>query len=96
MFLLQLDIEAEFEIEKEALTMIVEADVGYNCSTSGGAAGRGMLGPFGLLVLANERLSERTAVYFYIAKGKYGDLRTHFCHDELRLLILDLLLLVIQ
>ncbi|XP_008794813.2 beta-fructofuranosidase 1 [Phoenix dactylifera] len=80
----QLDIEAVFEIEGEALAMTVEADVGYNCSTSGGAAERGMLGPFGLLVLANERLSEQTAVYFYIARGTDGNLRTHICHDELR------------
>ncbi|XP_008778382.2 beta-fructofuranosidase 1-like [Phoenix dactylifera] len=80
---IQLDIEAEFEIEKEALMMAVEADVGYNCSTSGGATKRGMLGPFGLLVLANDRLSEKTAVYFYIARGTDGNLRTHFCHDEL-------------
>ncbi|WOL13670.1 beta-fructofuranosidase 1-like [Canna indica] len=80
----QLDIVAEFEIDPVALTATVEADVGYNCSTSGGAAARGMLGPFGLLVLADEGLSEQTAVYFYIAKGTDGQLTTHFCHDETR------------
>nr|ACN29287.1 unknown [Zea mays] len=62
-----------------------EADVGYNCSTSGGAAGRGALGPFGLLVLADRRLRrEQTAVYFYVAKGLDGSLATHFCQDESR------------
>lgn len=88
---MQLDIEAEFEIDMEELTAAVEADVGYNCSTSGGAAERGILGPFGLLVLASDRLSEQTAVYFYVARGTDGKLRTHFCHDELRFVILDLL-----
>ncbi|KAJ6805877.1 invertase 2 [Iris pallida] len=80
----QLDIEAEFEINSESLEAAVEADVGYNCSTSGGAANRGRLGPFGLLVLANEDLSEQTATYFYISRGADGSLRTHFCQDESR------------
>ncbi|XP_058104576.1 beta-fructofuranosidase, soluble isoenzyme I-like [Magnolia sinica] len=80
----QLDINAEFEIAKEALEGTIEADVGYNCSSSNGAAGRGMLGPFGLLVLADQGLSEQTAVYFYIRRGTDGNLRTFFCQDELR------------
>lgn len=80
----QLDIEADFQIDRHALEAINEADVGYNCSTSGGAAGRGTLGPFGLLVLANRRHGEQTAVYFYVSKGLDGRLRTHFCHDESR------------
>jgi hypothetical protein len=80
----QLDIEAVFEVDASALVSVMEADVAYNCSTSGGAAGRGMLGPFGLLVLADEDLSEKTAVYFYIAKGTDGRLKTFFCQDDLR------------
>lgn len=80
----QLDIVAEFEVGKEALEGTVEADVGYNCSTSGGAAGRGALGPFGLLVLADDGLSEQTAVYFYIARKTDGALGTFICQDELR------------
>ncbi|RWW11283.1 hypothetical protein GW17_00025116 [Ensete ventricosum] len=68
--LLQLDIEAEFVIDEAALTATTEADVGYNCSTSGGAAARGMLGPFGLLVLTDKALSEQTAVYFYVARER--------------------------
>ncbi|ERM94735.1 hypothetical protein AMTR_s00011p00252750 [Amborella trichopoda] len=79
----QLDVNAVFEVSKEAIKN-TEADVLYNCSTSGGAAGRGVLGPFGLLVLAEESLSEQTAVYFYIAKGVDGNLQTFFCHDETR------------
>ncbi|XP_058084954.1 beta-fructofuranosidase, soluble isoenzyme I-like [Magnolia sinica] len=80
----QLDILAEFEIESKTLEETVEADVGYNCSTSGGAAGRGLLGPFGLLVIADGSLTEQTAVYFYIGKGTDGNLQTFFCQDELR------------
>ncbi|KAJ3680370.1 hypothetical protein LUZ60_016648 [Juncus effusus] len=79
----QLDIIAEFEVDESALENINEADVAYNCSTSGGSAGRGLLGPFGLLVLADKDLSEQTAVYFYIAKDINGQLNTFFCHDEL-------------
>ncbi|KAI7740469.1 hypothetical protein M8C21_003693 [Ambrosia artemisiifolia] len=78
----QLDILATFEIDKEALKTSVEADVGYNCTTSGGASSRGAFGPFGLVVLADESLTEQTPVYFYIAKGTDGVAQTHFCADQ--------------
>ncbi|VAI68240.1 unnamed protein product [Triticum turgidum subsp. durum] len=80
----QLDIEATFRIDASAIEALNEADVSYNCTTSSGAATRGALGPFGLLVLANRALTEQTGVYFYVSKGLDGGLRTHFCHDELR------------
>jgi len=84
----QLDIEASFRLDPLDVAASKEADVGYNCSTSGGAAGRGALGPFGLLVLADTRRhggdNEKTAIYFYVARGLDGVLRTHFCHDESR------------
>ncbi|RCV04471.1 LOW QUALITY PROTEIN: hypothetical protein SETIT_1G004600v2 [Setaria italica] len=80
----QLDIVAEFEVDRHAVMALNEADVGYNCSTSGGAANRGALGPFGLLVLADKHLREQTAVYFYVAKGLDGGITTHFCQDESR------------
>nr|ABI17894.1 vacuolar invertase [Coffea canephora] len=80
----QLDIIASFEVDSEALEATVEADVGYNCTTSGGAASRGKLGPFGLLVLADGSLSELTPVYFYISKSTDGSAETHFCSDESR------------
>ncbi|XP_043717365.1 beta-fructofuranosidase, soluble isoenzyme I-like [Telopea speciosissima] len=82
----QLDIIAEFEMmETEGLQKTSEADdVVYNCTTSGGAAGRGALGPFGLLVLSDESLSEQTPVYFYLAKGSDGNVETFFCSDETR------------
>ncbi|KAJ8626569.1 hypothetical protein MRB53_019876 [Persea americana] len=80
----QLDISVEFKIAKETLEETIEADASYNCSTSGGASGRGMLGPFGLLVLADQSLSEQTAVYFYVGRAADGNLQTYFCQDELR------------
>nr|QUJ17880.1 vacuolar invertase 1 [Hemerocallis fulva] len=81
----QLDIEAEFKINNGALNIATEANSEpYECSTSGGAATRGVLGPFGLLVLANRDLTEQTATYFYISRGLDGNLQTHICQDELR------------
>lgn len=77
----QLDIVAEFEVDNETLEAMVEADVIYNCSTSAGAAGRGALGPFGILVLADDTLSELTPIYFYIAKDTDGSYKTFFCTD---------------
>ncbi|KAG6525598.1 hypothetical protein ZIOFF_015560 [Zingiber officinale] len=81
----QLDIVAEFAVREPALAKANESDLGgYSCSNSGGSAARGLLGPFGLLVLADQELSEQTAVYFYIGNGADGRMATHFCQDELR------------
>lgn len=81
----QLDIEASFRLDAAAIAALNEADIGYNCSSSGGAASRGALGPFGLLVLASsDRRGEQTAVYFYVSRGLDGALRTSFCQDESR------------
>ncbi|KAL6986068.1 beta-fructofuranosidase [Sarracenia purpurea var. burkii] len=80
----QLDIVVEFEVDKLALEKINEDDTAYNCSAGGGAAKRGAVGPFGLLVLAHESLSEQTPIYFYIAKGNDGTPKTFFCADESR------------
>ncbi|XP_052210373.1 acid beta-fructofuranosidase 2, vacuolar-like [Diospyros lotus] len=85
----QLDITAEFEIGKEAVETLISShhdqkEKSYSCAGSGGAADRGALGPFGLLVVADKTLSEQTPVYFYIVKSKDGNLTTHFCTDILR------------
>jgi sucrose-6-phosphate hydrolase SacC (GH32 family) len=82
----QLDIEAVFEVDTSAADGVVtEAGAAaYSCGTGGGAVGRGLMGPFGLLVLADDQLSERTAVFFYLVKGVDGNLTTFFCQDELR------------
>ncbi|EPS61897.1 soluble acid invertase 1, partial [Genlisea aurea] len=78
----QLDIEAWFEVDNS--TGDVGGSDGYNCSTSGGAAGRGILGPFGIVLLADEKLTELTPIYFYIAGKPGGVLDYHFCTDVLR------------
>ncbi|XP_059304954.1 acid beta-fructofuranosidase AIV-18 isoform X2 [Lycium ferocissimum] len=80
----QLDIEASFEVDKVALEGTIEANAGYNCGSSGGAASRGILGPFGVVVIADQTLSELTPVYFYISKGADGRAKTHFCADQTR------------
>lgn len=71
-------------MDEEALQNIEEADADYSCASAGGAVSRGVLGPFGFLVLADESLAELTAVYFYIGKGIDGRAKTHFCADQLR------------
>lgn len=82
--ILQLDIMAEFEVDKEALERLNGTDLTYDCTTSGGAAQRGALGPFGLLVIADKSQSEQTPVYFYISKDTQGNLKTFFCADHSR------------
>lgn len=85
---MQLDILATFEVDNETLkdSTEVEADhhAGYNCTNGGGSAGRGALGPFGLIVFADKSLSELTPIYFYIAIGTDGRAETHFCTDQSR------------
>ncbi|KAK1360996.1 Beta-fructofuranosidase [Heracleum sosnowskyi] len=80
----QLDIVATFDVDEEAPQSIEEADADYSCTSSGVAVTRGVLGPFGFLVLADESLTELTAVYFYIGKGIDGRAKTHFCADQSR------------
>ncbi|KAI3705687.1 hypothetical protein L1987_75928 [Smallanthus sonchifolius] len=80
----QLDISATFEVDETLLGATLEADVLFNCTTSEGSAMRGVLGPFGIVVLADATLLEQTPVYFYIAKNVDGTSRTHFCADESR------------
>ncbi|XP_058181676.1 beta-fructofuranosidase, soluble isoenzyme I-like [Rhododendron vialii] len=80
----ELDIVATFEVDKAVLEATTEANVGHTCNTTGGAVSRGALGPFGLLVLADEALSELTPVYFYISKFIDGSYKTFFCSDEMR------------
>nr|CAB60153.1 sucrose:sucrose 1-fructosyl transferase [Taraxacum officinale] len=80
----QLDIMATFEIDEKMLESTLEADVLFNCTTSEGSVGRGVLGPFGIVVLADAKRSEQLPVYFYIAKNTDGSSKTYFCADESR------------
>ncbi|CAL5402944.1 unnamed protein product [Camellia sinensis] len=71
------------ELYKKHEKELIEMEM-FSYSTAGGAANQGALGPFGLLVLADESLSEQTPIYFYVAKGAEGKLKTFFCADESR------------
>ncbi|KAJ7949578.1 acid beta-fructofuranosidase-like [Quillaja saponaria] len=71
----QLDIFADFEIESLGSESINEKSVGCG----GGSVDRSALGPFGLLVIADETLSEQTPIYF---RSSNSD--TFFCADETR------------
>lgn len=60
---------AKFDLKHSSLVEVVEADVGHNYSTSGSAAKRGVLGPFGLIVLTDENLFELTYFFHLHCKG---------------------------
>lgn len=79
--ILQLDIFAEFETE---LLASATEEEGYDCSV--GAVDRSTLGPFGLLVLADDSLSELTPIFFRPTNTTNGTLTTYFCADETRLI----------
>jgi hypothetical protein len=76
----QLDIYVDFEIESFGSEETNETDGGCG----GGAVQRSSLGPFGLLVIADQTLSELTPVYFRLANSSGGGLKTYFCADERR------------
>ncbi|KAL0329598.1 UNVERIFIED_CONTAM: Acid beta-fructofuranosidase 2, vacuolar [Sesamum radiatum] len=82
----QLDIVAEFKVDEKALKQmnVNGSDTTYSCQKSGGAAERGALGPFGLLVLASKHLIEQTPIFFYISKDTKGNFKTFFCADHSR------------
>ncbi|KAB1210851.1 Beta-fructofuranosidase, soluble isoenzyme I [Morella rubra] len=77
----QLDIYAEFEIESLGIFEKTNEEEG---GCIGGAAGRSSLGPFGLLVIADETLSELTPIYFLPSNTSDGSTTTYFCADETR------------
>ncbi|XP_031096729.1 acid beta-fructofuranosidase-like [Ipomoea triloba] len=80
----QVDIVAEFEVDEDVLERMVGSNETYSCSGHGGAAERGALGPFGLLVLTDDEFSEQTPIYFYLVKDVNGNLTTFFCADHLK------------
>ncbi|KAH9607149.1 hypothetical protein KSS87_005074, partial [Heliosperma pusillum] len=77
----EMDIVAEFNVDKEAIEGLPVPSEQYSCPKSKGATQRGALGPFGFLILAANDLSEHTPVYFYIVKTSTGSLKTFFCSD---------------
>ncbi|KAK7258230.1 hypothetical protein RIF29_32789 [Crotalaria pallida] len=80
----QLDIFAEFEIELSASQGI--GNEGNSVGCGGGAVDRSALGPFGILVIANDQLSELTPIYFGLSNTTISgtSTTTSFCVDETR------------
>ncbi|NP_001284469.1 acid beta-fructofuranosidase-like [Cucumis melo] len=76
----QLDILAEFEVEVLGSENGAVSEEGCG----GGAAERSSLGPFGVLVLAHQSLSEFTPIYFNVANSSKGSGEAYFCADETR------------
>ena len=74
-----MDILAEFEIESLVSNTTDEVS---DCGD--GAVDRSTFGPFGLLVIADDSLSELTPVYFRPVNTSDGSLKTYFCADETR------------
>nr|XP_024386996.1 beta-fructofuranosidase, insoluble isoenzyme CWINV3-like [Physcomitrium patens] len=83
----QLDIEVAFKIPdvKQGSTPTeLIAESGPSICSQKGASMRGMYGPFGLLVLASNDLTEQTAVYFYFVFTKKDGWKTLVCSDQSR------------
>ncbi|KAK7334499.1 hypothetical protein VNO80_26256 [Phaseolus coccineus] len=72
----QLDIFAEFEIEWLNSRSNGKNNIGCG---RGGATDRSAFGPFGLLAIADDSLSEQTPIYF-----RLSNTTTFFCVDETR------------
>eukprot|EP00249_Psilotum_nudum_P023986 c29049_g1_i2 orf=451-2451(+) len=77
----QLDIEITIQNPRVINSVALEEE-DYHCSP-GGAAHRGVLGPFGLLVLSADDMTEQTAVYFYQISTN-GTVSTRICSDQSR------------
>ncbi|ESW03337.1 hypothetical protein PHAVU_011G005900 [Phaseolus vulgaris] len=71
----QLDIFAEFEIEYLASKGTGKKE---NVGCGNGAFDRSSLGPFGILAIADDKLSELTPIYFHLSNTSF------FCVDETR------------
>lgn len=80
---MQLDIFVEFEVE---MTKENENEEDIGCG-GGGAVERSKLGPFGLLVIADQTLSELTPIYFRPQNSIHNN--TYFCADETRFVFYD-------
>ncbi|WJX71533.1 beta-fructofuranosidase [Trifolium repens] len=71
----------EFEIESLTSKGIISNDT-IDCGS--GSADRSAFGPFGILAIVDDTLSEQTPVYFRLSNTSLGDSTTFFCVDETR------------
>lgn len=82
----QLDIEVMFEypnMSKVNIDNVSYLNNPINCSERGSAQ-QGILGPFGLLVMADDALQEQTAIFFYLSQSNNQSWVTHFYSDQSR------------
>ncbi|KAF7824886.1 beta-fructofuranosidase, soluble isoenzyme I-like [Senna tora] len=77
----QLDIFVEFEVE----WLGSDGEVGESEGCGSGAVDRSGFGPFGILALADDTLSELTPIYFRLSNtSQNATPTTFFCTDETR------------
>ncbi|KAI5068194.1 hypothetical protein GOP47_0016539 [Adiantum capillus-veneris] len=82
----QLDIEVDFALPelKQAEKLEVNASSAQQLCSERASSRSGLVGPFGLLVLASEDQSEQTAVFFYIVSDGRGSWNALVCSDQSR------------
>jgi hypothetical protein len=81
-----LDIEVVFERPDVDNVVGRPEEVDFDCN-QGGSAHRGVFGPFGLLVHADENLTEHTGIFFYISMLNNGQWATRACSDQSRCVV---------
>lgn len=82
----QVDVEVHFALPdlKQAEGLEVNANNAQQICSERGSSRSGVVGPFGLLVLASDDQSEQTAVFFYIVSSGGGSLSALVCSDQSR------------
>lgn len=81
----QLDVDVAFELPELNQAEVINVDAANAqllCSQKGTSRG-GILGPFGLLVLASEDQVEQTAIFFFVVSSKDG-WKALVCSDQSR------------
>ena len=84
--ILQLDVSVKFRVPElspaDDMLNVNDSNAQVICSERG-VSRNGAVGPFGLLVLASDDLTEQTAVFFYIVSvgGRWNAL---VCSDQSR------------
>ncbi|CAM6104416.1 unnamed protein product [Calypogeia fissa] len=78
----QLDILVAFEKPDLSGAEVPIADSEFDCKE--GADKRGVFGPFGLIILADESRIEHSDIFFYITRKTDGQWNTFVCSDQSR------------
>ncbi|KAL2630177.1 hypothetical protein R1flu_014863 [Riccia fluitans] len=85
----QLDIQVEFSKPNMPMNLLFNGTdtnsvMGQEICATNGTSHRGLLGPFGVLVLAEKNLRELTGVFFYITLDSDGTWKALLCSDQSR------------